>query len=158
MNDHPESHEAGSRDAAAEDLIGTLALLHGFNRMDLEECLFEYEQQRGGAAENTAAARELEWFIKDAMKFLVAYQQKQSGAAELKMSTRAMCMVLGFFTAAGARESADLGRQLGLGKATVNKCVNQFLNDLKLEKLPNQRGDVARQHMTEARKEQLNHG
>lgn len=127
----------------------------GVNTHTAQEVLAWWDEHGGGGSAGEDDARRLCARFRQAMNILVSYQQKQDRPAELRMSTRAMCLVLGFETAAGAREFAELGRKLGLGKATVNKCGNTFLDKLGMPKLPTQRDDQARQNMTRARQEQL---
>lgn len=106
---------------------------------------------------------------RDAWHLLISYQSRQKckatcpvchsalsvAAAEVKMSTAAMAMELGHYTAAGADNVADLARKHGLKKATVNKCALTFQQKLKLPPREGQRDDRARQNMTAARNHQL---
>lgn len=94
-------------------------------------------------------------FFENVFHMLNAYQSHQETAYDLRMSLRAMCLALGFSLAAGAEGAADLARQCGMSKQTVNKCLNHFLEQLRLEPLPFQRDAEARLNMAEARKRQL---
>lgn len=94
------------------------------------------------------------WF-ENVFHILNAYQSHQRSAKQLRMSTRAMELALGFRLAAGADGPAQLGRHCGVGKATLGKCLNHFIEQLKLTPLPFQRRPEARKNMSEARKAQL---
>lgn len=96
-------------------------------------------------------------FFRDAMKMLVSVQSRQHGASEIRMSTLALCMALGFDLVAGASSSAELGRKCGLSRAVVNNCLNELLRNLKMESLPNQRDDEARKNMVNSRIKNLKH-
>ena len=94
-------------------------------------------------------------YFERAMHILAAYQSRQRTAKQLRMSARAMYLALGFKLVAGAQSPAELARKCGFDKWTVTKCVNEFIDKLKLEPLPGQRDKEARKKMEEARKRQL---
>lgn len=94
-------------------------------------------------------------FFENVFHMLNAYQSHQETADHLRMSLRAMCLALGFPLAAGAEGPADLARQFGMSKQTVGKCLNHFQQQLRLEPLPFQRGEEARENMAKARVRQL---
>lgn len=92
--------------------------------------------------------------MKRALHLLVDYQQKQVNARprELCMSTRAMCLALGFSLAAGARSTEELVKSSGVSKQTVNKCLNTFIGELGLPKLEGQRDEKSCKKMSAAQK------
>lgn len=92
--------------------------------------------------------------LKRAFHCLVDYQQKQVNAKprELVMSTRAMCLALGFRFAAGAQNMIELAKSARVQKATVDKCLNGFIAELGLPKLEGQRSDKACKRMSVSQK------
>jgi hypothetical protein len=99
-------------------------------------------------------ARVFEWFG-GVFHVLVAYQDNQRTAEELRMSTRVMALACGFTLAAGAETPAELARLIGRKKATVGKCLNGFIEKNGLPTLPGQRNASARAHMRAARLRQV---
>ena len=108
---------------------------------------------------NSDEINERDWQIIDyfgrACHILNAYQAHQSSAKELRMSSRAMQLALGFTLAAAANGPTELAKKCGFSKATVGKCVNYFIAQLALEPLPGQRKEEGRKNMARARKAQL---
>jgi hypothetical protein len=96
----------------------------------------------------------LEWFER-VWHILNAYQLRQRGERQLRMSTRAMQLALGFRLAAGADGPAALARNCGVTKQAMNNCLRHFIEQLQLTPLPGQRRAEARKHMAEARLNQL---
>lgn len=94
------------------------------------------------------------WFER-VFHILNAYQSHQESAVELRMSNRVMQYALGFTLAAGADKLTTLARQVGVSKASANKCLLHFESQLRLEPLPGQRKDEGRQNMAKARKAQV---
>lgn len=94
-------------------------------------------------------------FFERATHVLNAYQSRQKGARELRMSTMAWTLALGFKISAGAGDSSELAKKIGMSKQAVNKCLNHFLAQLKLPPLAGQRNTEARAHMSAARIAQL---
>jgi hypothetical protein len=93
-----------------------------------------------------------------AWRYLIEYQSNQKTADEVRMSTRAMALELGFKTAAvGMREPtvAELARICHFDKQTVNKCAMNFQKLMDLARREGQRGDAARANMSEARIKQI---
>jgi hypothetical protein len=101
------------------------------------------------------AMRKLENKHRQAWHILVAYQANQKSVQDMVMSTRCMALELGYYTVAGADNVAELARQLGLKKQTVNKCAANFQTKLGLPPRPGQRDETARENMSARRKEQL---
>jgi len=107
------------------------------------------------------ALRVLESKHRQMMHLLISYQASQknckwcNSGADLKMSTRALALELGYHTAAGADNVAELARSCGIKKQTVNKCCNNFQTKGGLPPRPGQRDEAARDNMTKARKGQL---
>jgi hypothetical protein len=94
-------------------------------------------------------------FFENTQHILNAYQSHQSGERNLRMSTRAMQLALGFYLAAGADGPAELARKCGVDKQTLGKCLNHFVAQLSLEPLPFQRKSDARANMADARRKQV---
>jgi len=123
----------------------------------------EMDRTADMAEETRAALAEMQYFFSKAFHVLIAYQDSQTEAQFIRMSTRAMALALGFKLAAGADNATELARVLGLdhllcsqGKATVHKCVEQFVSErLKLPPLPGQRAAAARANMSQSRQKQL---
>lgn len=101
------------------------------------------------------AARQVESRARNAFHLLIAYQANQKSVGDMQMSTRAMALELGYYTAAGADNVAELARKCGLKKQTVNKCAANFQSKLGLPPRPNQRDEPARKTMSRQRKNQL---
>jgi len=150
-------------------------------RLSEEEC-FEMIQDVlntfGTSAENEfPAVQKVESKHRQAWHLLVAYQAGQKPkqvrstngvltrsdmAVQIKaaydvaaMSTRAMALELGYYTAAGTDNVAELAKLTGLGKQTVNKCAMTFQRKLGFPPRPGQRTAAARRHMTEAVEKRL---
>lgn len=115
------------------------------------------DMKASASSEVAEKLRELNSKFRQAIQILIAYQQNQKRRrpSEILMSTRVMAMALGFHSAADAQDASELGRKIGIGKATVNKCLNHFIERLKLPPLPTQRNNSARQNMKRARLKQL---
>jgi hypothetical protein len=97
------------------------------------------------------------WF-ENVFHILNAYQSHarcKSSAKQMKMSLRAMELALGFHLAAGASAPAEVARACGVSKQAFGKCLNHFIEQLKLSPLPFQRKQEARENMASARKLQL---
>lgn len=99
-------------------------------------------------------------FFENAFHVLNAYQIHQRNdvhctLGDLRMSTRAMAMAVGFRLVAGADGPAELAKDCGVSKQALGKCLNHFIEQLKLSPLPFQRKQEARQNMAEARKRQV---
>lgn len=94
-------------------------------------------------------------FFENAFHILNAYQSHQDGERQLRMSCRTMQLALGFHLAAGADGPADLAKKCGVSKQALGKCLNHFIEQLKLSPLPFQRKEDGRQNMAMARKRQL---
>ncbi len=104
------------------------------------------------------AARAVDGKCRQGFNVLVAYMQQQGGAADMLMAARAMALVLGYKSAAGAEHAGDLARKLNRHKATVNKCVNVMLEKMGLPLLEGQRDARGRRNMKRAREKQLKRG
>jgi hypothetical protein len=171
-----------------ESLHARMAREHGLDEAACIELLAWLDEQSGQRRAGLDELRKLNERFRTAIQCLVAYQQKQArdqelwlksdelaglnlnrsariildkraqALARLMMSTRVLAMALGFNHAAGANSMAELGRKLRVGKATVNKCLNQMLERMGMEDLPGQRDEAARQRMAEARERQLKRG
>jgi hypothetical protein len=94
-------------------------------------------------------------YFEDGFHILNAYQSHQKTAKQLRMSLKAFQLAMGFHLAAGADGPAALARQCGVDKQTLGKCLNHFIELLKLTPLGCQRNQEARKHMSTARKEQV---
>jgi hypothetical protein len=114
----------------------------------LEQEMMEGEERR------ERDERIVNWFER-AFHILNAYQSHQASAKELRMSLLSMQLALGFHLAAGADGPAELARRCGVSRQCLNKCLNHFLEQLNIERLPFQRDEEARENMSAARKEQL---
>lgn len=99
-------------------------------------------------------SRILEWFER-ALHILNAYQSHQSGEHNLRMSAKCWQLALGYHLPAGAQGPAELARQCGVSKQAAGKCLNHFIEQLKLSPLPGQRKQEARENMAEARRQQV---
>ena len=98
------------------------------------------------------------WFkIEQAMSLLRKYQRSQHTAAEMAMSRDCMILALQMYLVLGShiKGPSDLARLHNVKKQTVDKCLNLFIEQLKLPPLPGQRGEQARAAMTTARNEQV---
>lgn len=105
--------------------------------------------------EREASQRTIQ-FIEDAMHVLNSYQLNQSNDARaLRMSFRCMMLALGFNLVADADGPSELAEKSGFSKQAVGKCLNQFLDQLKLTPLLSQRDEESREEMSKARKDQL---
>jgi hypothetical protein len=71
------------------------------------------------------------------------------------MSRTAWEMSLGFTLAAGASGVVEGAKMCGVSKQAFSKCLNHFNEQMKLCRLPLQRGDESRQNMARARKLQV---
>lgn len=118
--------------------------------------------------------RKVVGFIENVLHILNAYQHHQTSeramlnpaVKRLRMSTRAMALALGYPLAAGLEPAdeakkrphpgpAELAKKCGMSKATVTKCLNHFIRQLRLGKLPGQRDESARKNMADARRRQV---
>lgn len=122
--------------------------------------------------------RALESKFRLAMHLLISYQERQKPRklrpengvmftqAELKahmlsvyddstMSTRAICLELGFHTAAGGETPATIAKRFGYKKFTFCKCAESFQERLGFPPRIGQRDDASRKHMSETRLNQL---
>lgn len=147
-------------DAGGEATVIRLMARYGLNRAVCLEMIDEVIEAFGqrdieSKGQNGEAIAKLISRQRQAWHILVAYQANQKSVQDMVMSTRCMALELGYYTVAGADNVADLARQLGLKKQTVNKCAANFQTKLGLPPRPGQRCDAARANMTEARKEQL---
>lgn len=95
------------------------------------------------------ARHRLAWHI------LISYQANQKTYEDVCASTRIMALVLGFKTAAGADNIAEMGRKLGVLKATLNKPKIIFREKLGLPPEDDERCEAARANMTASRNGQL---
>ena len=96
----------------------------------------------------------IDWFH-NACHILNAYQSHQSGDRQLRMSRCAWQMAMGFNLAAGADGPTDAARNCGVSKQAFGKCLNHFIDQLKLSPLPFQRKEEARENMAAARRAQV---
>jgi hypothetical protein len=96
----------------------------------------------------------LDWFT-NAIHILDSYQAGQRTRKQLRMSLRTWALALGMFTVADANGPAELARKCGVSKACLDKALNHFTKQLRLDPLPGQRCAAARNHMAAARKRQL---
>lgn len=96
----------------------------------------------------------LDWF-ENSICILNAYQAHQTGENQLRMSSRAWQMAMGFKLAAGAETPSELARLTGVSKAALGKTLNHFIEMLNLTPLPGQRNQAARENMAKARCAQL---
>ena len=97
-------------------------------------------------------------FFENAFHILNNYQNHprcRCSANHLRASLCAMELALGFNLAAGGDCIAQLARKNNVSRATMTKCVNYFIAQLKLNPLPGQRSDEARENMSAARKKQI---
>ena len=157
-----EPFQVGSSDSLADEsgeaTVIRLAARYGLNRavclemIDEVVAAFGQHEHRAGVSDDlkTLSARQ-----RQAWHILVAYQSKQKTVADMLMSTRCMALELGYYTVAGADNVAELARQLGIKKQTVNKCAANFQAKLDLPPRPGQRGEAARANMTDSRNGQL---
>lgn len=165
-----EDHELNGHGAFADgELTATVsgregeALVHKLcadEAVSLDKALsllawFEENCAGAGAAVDWEALRALEARHRQAWHFLIAYQANQKTARDMQMATRVMALELGYNTAAGARDVAELARSTGFKKATVNKCALNFQAKLGLPPRPGQRSADACENMTAARRKQL---
>lgn len=97
-------------------------------------------------------------FFQNVFHILNAYQSHQSGERELRMSTRTMQFALGFYLCAGADGPVELAQKCGMSKQAVGKCLNHFVQQLRLCPLPSQRNEEARANMASARRKQVGSG
>lgn len=147
-----------SPDESAEAVIVRLMARHRLTRAECLEMVDEVMEAFGrGSAGGTNAvdAQRLITRQRQAWHILVAYQTNQKTVEDMVMSTRCMALELGYYTVAGADNVADLARQLGIKKQTVNKCAANFQTKLGLPPRPGQRGETARTNMSKARDKQL---
>jgi hypothetical protein len=157
----PES-ESGSHteylmntpEPGGEPFVETLAREHGINLQTVLEIMADLATH-WGSDPGGDGARQLLARYRRAMQVLVAYQDQQKELKAVKMSTRLMCLALGFDTAAGADNPTDIGRNMGFQKATANKCLNLFLQKLELPPRVGQRNAQAKENMRSARLKQL---
>lgn len=154
----PEPPE--SPDESAEATIVRLMARYNLNRAVCLEMIDEVMESFGqrDVASNRADGKAIQDLIarqRQAWHILVAYQANQKTVTDMVMSTRCMALELGYYTVAGADNVAELARQLGIKKQTVNKCAANFQTKLGLPPRPGQRCETARANMTEARREQL---
>jgi hypothetical protein len=101
------------------------------------------------------AAREVLARNRDAFHYLIEYQSNQKKAKEIRMSTRVMALELGYCTAAGANNVAELAQKMRFKKQTVNKCSIAFQPRLKLPPRPGQRTGEQRKHFSDVANERI---
>ena len=97
-------------------------------------------------------------FFENAFHILNTHQNHprcRGSANHLRASLCAMELALGFNLAAGGDCIAQLARKNNVSRATMTKCVNYFIAQLKLNPLPGQRSDEARENMATARRAQV---
>src|SRR5579872_6630024 len=94
------------------------------------------------------------WF-ENSCHILKAFQSHQRGEAALRMSLDAWLAALGFFLVAGGEGPTELAKRNGVSKQCFGKALNHFIEQLRLEPLPFQRKEEARENMSKARKSQL---
>lgn len=153
-----------------DDLVTRCAVDLGIGKLEAESVIEWSEENLAGAGrggqldeETLRLYREMKVIFARAFSTLIEYQRRQSSPQFLRMSTRAMALVLGFADEAGASTPRQLAAELkldrafgGSGSATVHKCCKLFLEEkLKLPPLPTQRTETTRKHMSESRKKQL---
>jgi len=112
-------------------------------------------QSAGAVPAGLDSLRQLDAKYRKAFHLLVAYQENQKTLEQALMSTKAICLVLGIRTAAGANNVAELGRKTGFKKQTVGKCADHFRKKMDLPIDQGQRNEQARKNMTDARNKQL---
>ena len=97
-------------------------------------------------------------FFENAFQILNNYQNHprcRNSANHLRMTLCAMELALGFNLAAGGDCIAEIAQKYNVSRATMTKCVNYFIAQLKLIPLPGQRSDEARENMATARRAQV---
>ena len=97
-------------------------------------------------------------FFENAFHILNTHQNHprcRGSANHLRASLCAMELALGFNLAAGGDCIAELAQKNNMSRAMMTKCVNYFIAKLKLNPLPGQRSDGARENMSAARKKQI---
>ena len=156
QSSNPESE----MDESAESVIVRLMARHQMTRDEALELIDEILET---FAPTTASAgmddlRGLNSKMRAAWHLLIAYQANQKTVEEMQISTRVMALELGYYTAAGADNVAELARKNNFKKQTINKCAVNFQTKLGLPPRAGQRDEEARQHMSEARSTQLKSG
>ena len=141
--------------AAPEDPPTRFAKEFGVNLHTAVEMLAWRADEEGKNSADIELARRLTAKFHEGLSVLCEYQARQKTANEMRMSLACFCLALGFTRLAGASSAAEIGRLHDLEKQTSNKCLNVFLDRIKLERLPSQRDERARENMTRARIQQL---
>ena len=158
-------------ESAGDDIIQRVAVRCGISTKTAAQAMQEYDEHFSSNVQmssvNVAEAlrqRDLQWWfsIEKILDLVIDYMSKQSDDAKLlRMSVRTMALALGFrLTAVGNEDGtpASLARLMGLqkvmggtsGKFTVTKCLERFIGQLKLARIPGQRDEAAREKMRDA--------
>ena len=109
----------------------------------------------GGGLNCEEALMQLNALHRRSWGYLIEYQANQKSADEIRMSTRATALELGFTLAAGARTAAELARKAHFDKQAVNKCLLNVQRLIGLARREGQRTAAARETMAEARRLQI---
>ena len=159
MNDKPKDPtDDGTCDRSGEQMLHDCCRELGVNMAMALQIVAWADENFGGGQCQTASTETIQKLIsrqRQAWHILVAYQANQKTVQDMIMSTRCMALEMGYYTVSGADNVAELARQLGIKKQTVNKCANSFQSKMGLPPRPGQRCEAARANMTEARIEQL---
>ncbi len=153
MSDESETPEQPDESCGAT--IVRLAARYGLTLAECVEFIDEVGEQLPNERSPMEALRRLETKQREAWHVLIDYQANQAKLNDVKMSTRAMALELGYELAAGAGNVATLSREAKVGKATVNRCANVFRSKLGLPPAPGQRSEEGKDNMRKSRKKQL---
>lgn len=149
-------NEARTHGAAPEeDIVTRFSREFAVNQETSMEMVAWLANELGAGHVSDEPVRALLSKLRSSANLLVSYQQRQTDANEIRMSTRCWLLAHHFYTAADAQGDSELGRKMGIGKATVNKCLRWFQERGCLPPLPSQRDEQGRAAMSEARKRQL---
>jgi hypothetical protein len=156
-----------ANDHSGEELINRCAAECGISTATAMDAMQFYDENfatfAGGAAASISERDRHWWFtIEKIFDLMLRYMRQQEDPRMLKMTPRAMALALGFRLTAGADSPAALARTMGMqrvlgqtGKQTVNKCVQKFIRQLRLARIPGQRDEESRERMKQRRIDQL---
>ena len=139
---------------ADNDIVDSLAAWGDRTRGEAEEKLAEIDR-----AMNSDSGTTLDdfWKMRDLIErghLVLRHYIRKGGNRD--MAERCLWLNLGFPTLAGASSLAELVKKLGIGKATINKCLQNFQKQIpELSLLPGQRDWKARSKMKSARINQI---
>ena len=123
--------------------------------LDIAEWLEKNDPRPAFSEEQVNAARLVTGKHRQAFHFLVEYQSGQNRIKEARMSTRAMAMVLGHDTAAGASNPTDLARIMKFKKQTVHKCAALFQKRLEMPENEGQWSEEAKKELSDSAKKRV---